>query len=129
MRDTNENMIEILNATKDNHLCFSTIQLPLNGEVLKLKFGVEPIDYPLIKKILDFKPYENTGVAPYRYFYTKSYRKDSDNELLAYAYVRVEQLKNHKQFEFHIGKKYLANLIWFGEIKDKKIIEKFICHP
>lgn len=126
MRDTNHNMLEILDATKDNGLCFATIRLALNGETLKLKFGVEPSDYPYIKRILEFRPFENTGVAPYKYFYARSYSRDSSNENLANADFRVEQLKNHKQFEFKVGKLFLSNLRWFDETKDKTAFEKLI---
>jgi hypothetical protein len=126
MRDTSENMIEILEATKENELYFSTIKLTLNGEALKLKFGVEPTDFLTVKKVLEFRPFSDTGVAPYKYFYARSYRKDLNNPSLAFADFRVEQLTNHKQFEFQIGKKFLANLRWFEETKDTSLFEKLI---
>jgi hypothetical protein len=50
MRENSEKMIEIVEATKENDLCFSTIKFMLHGETLKLKFGVDPKDFPLVKK-------------------------------------------------------------------------------
>ena len=126
MRDTHECMIEIVNATNENDLYFSTIKLKLNDEVLTLKFGITQRDYSLIKKVLEFRPFENTGVAPYRYFFTGLAGKVSDNPELGNITVRVEQLRDHKQFEFNIGKKYAANLNWFQETKDISKFEKLI---
>ena len=119
-------MIEILEATKENELYFSTIKLVLNGETIKLKFGVDPIAFLTVKKVLVFRPFSDTGVAPYKYFYARSYRKDLNNPDLAFVGFRVEQLTHHKQFEFQIGKKFLANLRWFEETKDKSLFEKLI---
>ena len=77
MRDTSNHMLEIVDAFKDNDLCFVIIKLNLDGEILQLKFGIEPSDYAYVKRILEFRPFENTGVGPYRYFFAKSYSKDS----------------------------------------------------
>jgi len=83
-------------------------------------------DYGRLKQILEFRPFENTGVAPYRYFFATSYRNDSDNEDLAFISVRVEQLARHKQFEFNLSKKYISNLLWFSQLKDSKEVENLI---
>lgn len=126
MRDSNEHMIELLKASKADNIYSSLIRHSINGEILKLRFGIERSDYSRLKRILEFRPYEDTGVAPYRYFFALSYRNNPDNEELAFISVRVEQLDRHKQYEFELSKKYIANLIWFNELTDKKEIEKLI---
>ena len=126
MRDTNENMIELVDVLKNENIYSSLIRHRISGEELNLRFGIEPMDYGHLKRILEFRPFENTGVSPYRYFYTLSYRKDIENGDLAYIGVRVEQLDRHKQYEFKISRKYVANILWFYSLTDKKQIEQMI---
>lgn len=126
MRDTNENMIELVEVSKENNVYSSVIRHEINGEKLLLRFGIETSDYGRLKRILEFRPFENTGVAPYKYFFAFSYCNDSENENLAKIDVRVEQLDSHKQFEFSISKKYISNLLWFNTLTDKSEVEKLI---
>ena len=55
-----------------------------------------------------------------------SYRKDEETNDLAYISVRVEQLDRHKQYEFMISRKYVANILWFNSLTDRKQIEQMI---
>ena len=126
MRDSHDDMIELLGAENANNVFSSIIQYKINGEILKLRFGIVISDYSRLKRILEFRPYENTGVASYRYFFALSHRNDSDNENLAFIAVRIEQLDRHKQYEFQISKKYISNLLWFNQLTDKKDVEKLI---
>jgi len=126
MRDTNQNMIELLDVSKENNVFSSLIRHQIHEELYKLRFGILVSDYGRLKQILEFRPFENTGVAPYRYFFATSYRNDSDNEDLAFISVRVEQLARHKQFEFNLSKKYISNLLWFSQLKDSKEVENLI---
>ena len=126
MRDTHDGMIEILDANLNEGVYSSLVECIINGELLKLNFLIIASDYQRLKKILQFRPFENTGIAPYRYFFTFSYRKDIDNKDLAFFNIRVEQLDKHKQFEFSISQKYIANLLWISTIHDKKQIENII---
>jgi hypothetical protein len=124
MRDTNENMIELLDVSRDNGIYSSLIKHKISGEDLKIRFSIDPVDYGNLRNILDFRPYENTGFAKYHYYFALSYRKDSEN--IAYISVRVEQADRHKQYEFKISKKYVSNILWFNSLTDKKDIEAMI---
>ena len=126
MRDTHDGMIELLDVNLDNGVYSSLIEHSINGELLKLRFSIVLSDYPRLKRILEFRPFENTGVAQYRYFFPISYRKDVENKDLAFINIRVEQLGRHKQYEFCISRKYISNLLWFNTIRDKKQIENLI---
>ena len=126
MRDTNENMIELLNVSRTDNIYSSTIRDKISNEELNLRFSIDPIDFGHIKRILEFRPFENTGVSPYRYFFVLAYRDDPDNNNLTWTTIRVEQLDRHKQFEFKISKKYIANILWFNSLTDKKLIEQMI---
>ena len=126
MRDTNENMIELIDVSKTDNIYSSLIRHKISDEKLNLRFGIEPVDYGYLKRILEYRPFENTGVSPYRYFFALSYRKDSENIDLAYIKVRVEQLNRHKQYEFKVSKKYVSNILWFNSLTDKKQVEQMI---
>ncbi len=119
-------MIELLNVSNTDNIYSSLIRNNINDEELNLRFGVDQRDFGHLKRILDFRPYENTGVAPYRYFFTLSYRNDQDNNDLIFAHIKVEQLDRHKQYEFKVSKKYIANILWFNSLADKKQIEQMI---
>jgi len=119
-------MIELLDASKADNIYSSVIRHSINEQDLKLRFGIESSDFSRLKRILDFRPFENTGVAPYRYFIALSYRNNPDNEDSAFISVRVEQLDRHKQFEFELGKKYISNLLWFDGLSETKEIGQLI---
>ncbi len=119
-------MIELLDTKSEDNTFSSLIGHTINNEPLRIRFQIETSDYGRLKNILQFRPFENTGVAPYRYFFVFSTRKDHENEGLAFINIRVEQLHNHKEYEFSISRKYISNLLWFNSLKDKKIIEKMI---
>lgn len=119
-------MIELLEAAKANNIYSSLIRHSVDGETLKLRFGIEQSDYSRLKRILDFRPFEDSGVAPYRYFFTLSYRNNPDNEKTAFISIRVEQLCRHKQYEFELGKNYISNLLWFDGLKETREIEELI---
>lgn len=126
MRDKHENMIELLDVSKEDNIYSSLIAYTISREKLNLRFGIEKSDYPRLKRILEFRPFENTGFAPYRYFFALSYRPDSENDRIAIISVRVEQLGRNKQFEFELSKKYISNILWFSAITNKKEIEQLI---
>jgi len=126
MRDTNENMIELIDVSKTDNIYSSLIRHKIADEEIKLRFGIEPSDYGHLKRILEFRPFENTGVSPYHYYFALSYRKDPRNNDLVYIAVRVEQLNRHKQYEFKVSKKCISNILWFNSLTDKKQVEKMI---
>ena len=126
MRDTNENMIELIEVSRDNGIYSSLIKHQISGEDLKIRFSLDPLDYGNLRNILDFRPFENMGVAKYHYYFALSYRKDSENIDLAYMNVRVEQDDRHKQYEFKVSLKYVSNILWFNSLTDKKDIEGMI---
>lgn len=126
MRDTNEHMIELLDTFKEGNLYCAIIQHTIAGETLKLRFGILPLDFGHLKRILEFRPFENTGVAPYRYFFALSYYKDEENKQLAHSAIRVEQLNRHKQYMFVTSINFLSNILWFSTLTEKKDIEAMI---
>jgi hypothetical protein len=126
MRDTNENMIELIDVSRTDNIYTSLIRHKIANEVLYLRFGIEPFDFGHLKKILEFRPFENTGVAPYHYFFALAFRNDPEDSNLVFSDIRVEQINRHKQYEFKISKKYIANILWFNSLTEKAQIEQMI---
>ncbi len=124
MRDTNENMIEIVGVSDDKYIFSSTVRFILENEQLTVTFGIDEVDIKYIKKIIEFRPFEHTGVARYKYFFALGGGKLEND--LAKIDVRVEQLNNHKQFDFTVTRKYLSNLWWFYEVKDKDLLSSYV---
>ncbi|WP_140160660.1 hypothetical protein [Algoriphagus antarcticus] len=119
-------MIELLETSNKDNIYSALIKLSIASEELRLRFGIERADYGRLKQILEFRPFENTGVARYRYFFALSYRKDTENQELVHTAIRVEQLDRHKQYEFVVSKKFVSNILWFNSLTDKKDIEPMI---
>ena len=126
MRNTNENMIELLEVTRNNEILSALIRQTINQDNLKIRFGINLTDYNYLIRILEYRPFENTGVGSYKYYFVSSYRKDTENSDLCYVNIRVEQLERHKQYEFKISQKLMANILWFFSLTDKNEIEKMI---
>jgi len=119
-------MIQLLDAFKKEDNYFSVIQFELNNEILKLRFGIIESDFGHLKQILEYRPFENTGFAPYQYYFAQSYQFVDDHKELLITKIKVEQLSRNKQFEFKLSKQYLSNLAWFRTFKDKSELIDFI---
>lgn len=62
-------MIELLDATRENDVYAATVRLEIDRDFHQERFGMPVPDYSNLKRILEFRPFENTGVALYRYFF------------------------------------------------------------
>jgi len=119
-------MIQLLDASNKDNIFSALIRHKIAGEDLMLRFAIDEADYGRLKLILGFRPFENTGVSLYRYFFALSHHKDSENQELAHTAIRVEQLDRHKQYEFLLTRKLLSNILWVDLLSDKKEIEQLI---
>ncbi len=129
MSDNRDHMIELLSVSKAEGIYSSTIRHTIAGQELELKFGIETSDYSRLKRILEFRPFEDTGFAPYRYFFALSYSSSGKENPLARTAIRVEQGRMHKQFDFEISKKYLSNLEWFRLLESTDPVREMIVNP
>lgn len=126
MRVDNEELIELLGVCNDENSYSSLIRCKIGGKILTLKFGIIPQDYGLVKRILEFRPFENTGVAPYQYFFTLTYKKHAEDEGFGYIQVKVEQLNRHKNFEFKVSHKYISNILWFKLLVNEDDVKNMV---
>lgn len=126
MRETNENMIELLEVSRSNDILSVLVRQNINQENLKVRFGISLVDFNCLKRILDYRPFENSGVGLYRYYFVLSYRKDPKNLDMCYMKIRIEQLDRDKQYEFLVSQKLMANILWLDTLTDKNEIETMI---
>lgn len=124
MRDNHDGLIELVEVFNSDNIFSCTISLDINKENLRLCFSIVPKDYVNLLNILQFRPFENTGVAPYRYFFLLSYQKKENN--IAIISMRVEQLRGYKNFKFEVTQKLIANLLWFDSLTDKELAKDMI---
>ena len=117
MRDTNDDMIQLLDCSSEGGTYSALVRHKIGGKHYNLRFSIEPSDYPRLKRILQFRPFENSGVAPYKYFFSCSYSfaKGENSGLVA---VRVEQAGNHKEYDFEISRRFMSNILWFKTLED-----------
>ena len=117
LRDTNENMIELLDVNKKDNIYSSTVLHKIEGKDIKINFGIEKSDFSRLKRILEFQPFQSGGFGKYRYFFALNYRINSEQKELYFTNVRVEQLKLNKEYEFELSKKFISNLLWLDQIE------------
>ncbi|WP_426061628.1 hypothetical protein [Hymenobacter sp. B1770] len=123
MRDTNEGMVELLDALRENGFYGCKASITLGNEKVKVKFGTNERGWIMLKKLLSFQPFENVSFGKYRYYFTSSYRQNGEDVL---AGIRVEQGQRHKRFELELTKELNANLIWLILRKDKTEVAHLI---
>lgn len=123
MRDTNEGMVQIIDAIKENGFYGCVARIALNNEEIQVKFGTNEMGYMLLKKLLSFQPFEKVSSGKYRYYFSGSYCQHGENVL---AGVRIEQGQRHKKFELELSQELNANLLWFLIQKDKSQIAHLI---
>jgi hypothetical protein len=126
MRDNHQHMVELLDVSRIEGVHSPLVRHEINGKAYKIRFGIQPLDYNKLKRILEFRPFENTGAGVYRYFFVRSYRPHGVSEELIHIGVRVEQLSRNKQYEFEVSKAFVANILWFQQLKSTEEIQDLI---
>ena len=117
MRDTHEGMPEIIDAFERDGQYFGVIEIEVGGVSKQFQFGVASNGYRALRKILQLRPFDSMPGVKQRYFFAGGYGKSLDSPSYI-SNVRVEQNRDAKQLEVDLPKELLANLIWFGQIKD-----------
>jgi hypothetical protein len=116
-RDNHEGMPEIIGAfERDGHF-FGVIQVVLDGEHYAFEFGVDKSGYLVLKRVLQFHPFDTLPGAPYRYFFAGGLGRLGQKGGPVSFNVRVEQGRDAKQFNFKGPWELGANLQWFLELR------------
>ena len=73
-------MIELLGVTLEKEVYAALVRLEVDSTFYQVRFGIQVPDNTHLKRILAFRPFEHTGVAPYRYFFALGYSYDPTDE-------------------------------------------------
>jgi hypothetical protein len=119
-----EETVELIGASKVDSAFAGEAFLHLDGEQLRLRFGVNEQAYMLLKKLASFQPFEAVTAGKYRYYFSGSYRKVGEDKVV--AGIQVVQDKRHKKFELELTTPLLANLFWLQGITGKEQIEHLL---
>lgn len=118
MRDNSECCPEIVDAYEREGLFFAVIRVTLPIESAAFEFGVEQKGYASLRRILQYRPFDNAPGLRYRYFFTGTYgRKVAGAEPVTIS-VRVEYGTKGKNFDFDCPTSLASNLRWFISLTD-----------
>src|SRR6478672_6268753 len=101
MRDSHQDLPEILRAFERDGKYFAVIAITLHGETRHYEIGLNEDAYEATKRILQTRPFDQMPGVEYRYFFVPSVRR-LDNQMLIEADFRIEQNKTARQFRFEI---------------------------
>jgi hypothetical protein len=118
MRDNHEGLPEIINAYERDEHFFCSVALTLGAETKVFEIGINQESYKAVKRILSFRPFEQSLGSKYRYFFSSDVRRETPNRSKTYCSIRVEQEKKGKGFEVATPESLIANLMWFFQVKD-----------
>jgi hypothetical protein len=113
MRDTNRNMIKLIDCYKINDRCFGRVSIHLDNNDIKLKFGIDYDSYLGFKRVIQYRPFDNVTNQSYQHYFSGAYNRHTEE-----ITVRVEQGNTHKQFKIKTTKSLIANLLWFQGIEN-----------
>lgn len=118
MRDNHEGYPEIVDVYEREGLSFGVVRVELPDESATFEFGVEAKGYTALKRILQFRPFDRMPNVTYRYFFTGTYTRKKLGQEPVTIWIRVEQGRSSKNFEFDCPTSLASNLRWFEALSD-----------
>jgi len=115
-------MIEILDTYKHNELCFALIAKCFGNERHIYQFGISQAGYNTIKRIFQYRPFNNLSNSKYRYYW----HYGCGNDQYFYSDIQFEQDNNSKSYKIKADKLFGSNLKWFLEKDNPEEIKEFI---
>ena len=110
MRDSNKEMVKLINCGKINDRYFARVSIHIDFKEIKLKFGIDRDSYIAFRRAIEYRPFDNFTNQPYFHYFAGSFNKHT-NEMV----IRVEQGNNHKQFWIKSSWRLITSLRWILE--------------
>lgn len=126
MRDSHDQLPEIVSVSQRDRDFFATIGVAILNQTRQFEIGITPDCYLSMVRILQERPFDKLPGVAYRYFFVPSIRRLSKRDKVE-ADFRIEQGKVARQFQFEIPKALAANLMWFFELKDFALASHLRC--
>jgi hypothetical protein len=120
MRDTHEQLPELIAATERGGQCFGAVRVTLGDQSKTFEFGVDNAGFAALKRMMSLRLFDTMPGTPYRYFFVPSVRSRLSklDEATREVAVRVEQGRQSKQIEVTAPVGLIQNLMWFFQLKD-----------
>ena len=121
MRDTSDGMIEIIKVIEESDGYYSIIEIHIQNEKERLRFGVTQNSYKALRKILQSRPLDTMPGLNYRYFWDRSIGRKTEKNI--FIGIRCEVEGKSKSFDFEVPQELASNLKWFAELKSFDEVE------
>lgn len=118
VRDNHQGYPEILRAYERDGFYFGVVRLEIANDSASFEFGVEPKGCVALKRILQFRPFDQMPGITYRYFFTGNYGRRKLGEQPVTIRIRIEQAHSSGNFEFDCPTSLASNLRWFYKLRD-----------
>lgn len=120
MRDTHEQLPELIAATERGGQYFGAVRVTLGDQSKTFEFGVDRSAFAVLKRMMAQRPFDTMAGTPYRYFFVPSVRSSLSGMDAATrdVAIRVEQGRQSKQVEVTAPIGLIQNLMWFFQLKD-----------
>ncbi len=115
VRDNSEGLIKILDAFESDGKYFSTIEVPIDSEYSRYRFGVSREGYVALKRIVTSRPLADMPGMKYRYFWDGSMGDKNENTI--HLGIRCEVEGEGRSFDFEVPHEVASNLQWFWELR------------
>lgn len=113
MRDNHEGMIEFTDVIDKEGHYFAIVEKASR----RFQFGVSRDSYRVIRKVMQFRPFDMMPGLQYHYYYVGSQRAAIGTENY-WMEVRVELVRDATKERINIPKDLHANLLWFNKLEN-----------
>ncbi len=117
MRDSHDGMPELLGAYERDGQCFGAVAVTLDSEVRQFEFGLPRNDYAALRRIVQFRPFDQMPGLQYRYFVAGSVSRSHGSSHVELS-IRIEQGHTARQFPLEVPQPLAASLLWFAQLRD-----------
>ena len=114
MRLAHEEMIELVDVFEKEGEFFAQIAKFFSSERFVYQFGVSKAGYNTVRRIQQFRPFDNISSSKYKYFW--AYACGTNDGF--YLDIQYQQGKAIKSFPIKSDQQFGCNLRWFMEIND-----------
>jgi hypothetical protein len=116
MRDNHDRMPELLGAYERDGNFFGAVAVTLASECRQFEFGVPRDEYIALRRILQYRPFDQLPGLQYRYFLASLAFRTPKGDIG--VFIRVEQGNTSRQYQFQVPQSLGKNFVWFAQLTD-----------
>ncbi len=116
MRDNHDRMPELLAAYERDGNFFGAVAVTLAEGCRQFEFGVPRGEYIALRRILQYRPFDQLPGLQYRYFLASTAFRTPKGDIE--VSIRIEQGDTSRQYQFQVPQSLGRNLFWFAQLTD-----------